>query len=109
MSADDLNLAYCAGMLDVAGQIGLNDDKGSPRPVVRLRRCDPAALTVLCNTLGGNVREQKSGFSRWSWEIHGVAARDAIVKLKPYMRQRGLEVHRVLMWQPKNGMRGGAA
>jgi hypothetical protein len=97
----DIDLAYCAGMLDVAGQIGLNNDKGSMRPCIRLRRSERGALDLLQQMFGGRVRAAKSGFSLWVWEIHGVAARNAIATLKPYLRQRQQEALRVLMWRPK--------
>lgn len=94
-------LAYCAGVIDSDGTIGIKRNTYAMRVVgdsrqptycarVCVRQVSTEALDVLSTTFGGNVRPAKTyakcGKPMWGWEIKDAVAERALTALLPFLR-----------------------
>jgi hypothetical protein len=94
-------LAYCAGVIDSDGTIGIKRNTYAMRAVgdctqatysarICVRQVGVEALHVLSETFGGNVRPAKTyakrGKPMWGWEIRDAIAERALTALLPYLR-----------------------
>jgi hypothetical protein len=98
---EEIVLAYCAGVIDSDGTIGIKRNTYRARVVgdsaqptysarVCVRQVVTDALTVLSGALGGSVRPArtyaKRGKLMWSWEVKDALAEHALKLLLPHLR-----------------------
>lgn len=94
-------LAYCAGVIDSDGTIGVKKNSYAARVIgdctqasysarICVRQVSIQALTVLQETFGGSVRPAKTYTKRgrlmYSWEIRDQLAERALRRLLPHLR-----------------------
>lgn len=94
-------LAYCAGVIDSDGTIGIKRstygmrvrkdmEQATYNARICVRQVGIEALTVLAQTFGGSVRPAKTyakrGKPMWSWAITDALAESALRRLVPYLR-----------------------
>lgn len=94
-------LAYCAGVIDSDGTIGVKRQSYAMRIIgdcaqvtysarICVRQVSTEALQILSSTFGGNVRPAKTyakrGKPMWGWEIKDLIAERTLIALLPYLR-----------------------
>lgn len=94
-------LAYCAGVIDSDGCIGIKRNTYSMRVVgdstqatysarITVRQVTPEAVSVLSETFGGSVRPRKAQAtgrrSLYEWTVRDRVAEQALRALLPYLR-----------------------
>jgi hypothetical protein len=89
-------LAYCAGVIDSDGSIGIsyrNDRKGivgSCREIIIVKQVEPQAVELLHHLFGGSKWRGKSpsptSQRQWAWGIYSLKAVFALKLLIPYLR-----------------------
>jgi hypothetical protein len=104
-------LAYCAGILDADGHIGVhtnwykvgNDSKQPTfQPRVQVKQVDPGAVDLFLNLFRGHryvdrsATHKGSGRPTWVWQIHSAACRSVITAVRPYLRIKDRQADLVL-------------
>lgn len=94
-------LAYCAGVIDSDGSIGVRRStysmrvrKESTQPIYSVRICakqvSPEAVTLLQKTFGGSLMLQSPSVTRgkslWYWEVHSRQGAQCLRQLLPFLR-----------------------
>jgi hypothetical protein len=94
-------LAYCAGVIDSDGTIGIKRNSYAMRIVgdcgqasysarICVRQVSTEALDALSKAFGGSIRPAKTYAKRgrlmWQWEIRDAIAERALTALLPYLR-----------------------
>lgn len=97
---DESVLAYCAGVIDSDGTIGIKrstyamrvrGDAGAPVFMARccVRQVEPQAVHLLRDTFGGPVRinrGQGNGLDLFQWEARDLIVENALRLLLPFLR-----------------------
>jgi hypothetical protein len=98
--ADESVLAYCAGVIDSDGTIGIKRNSYAARIIkdctqatysarICVRQVQPEGVRCLQGAFGGSIRKNKGtgrGRDLFSWEIRDKLAESALRKLLPYLR-----------------------
>jgi len=96
----DVMLAYCAGVVDSDGTIGIKRNSYAARVVkdctqatysarICVRQVQPEGVAVLREAFGGSIRTNKGvgrGRDLFSWEVTDRLAESALRLLLPYLR-----------------------
>jgi hypothetical protein len=83
-------VAYCAGLVDGEGTIGINrmrkasSGKYYSRLHVKVTMLDPEGVDALYETFGGSLKQYSNGY--FTWYLFGTKAADVIEELLPYLR-----------------------
>lgn len=103
--AHQADLAYCAGVLDLSGEIGMSRDiRRHQMPYVRIRRLEQGPLAFLAKTLGSQVRQIHSGKRvLYEWHVRGRTAQKVMIAVRPWLKVRAKEVDELMAWVPLRG------
>lgn len=96
MTNRQTKLAYCAGILDGEGSIGVQIAKpnktrktNSYRVRVRVAMCDIGAITLLQELFGGSIKTRQPKNLRhrmsYDWIVRSLRAKDALTEMLPYL------------------------
>jgi hypothetical protein len=119
--SDDVAIAYCAGVIDSDGTIGIKRNSYARRIVkdcgqdtysarICVRQVGIEALEVLQRIFGGSVRPArtyaKHGKPMWQWEVRDLKAENALQLLLPHLRIKRCQAEnclqlRALIFQSK--------
>lgn len=101
LNADPVTLAYCAGVIDSDGTIGIKrmsysmrvvGDSKQPTYAARIcvRQVSREAVDLLCSAFGGTIRISKpgarNGRSLFEWSVQDRIAEGALRRLLPFLR-----------------------
>lgn len=87
---DRLAIAYCAGVIDSDGYIGVKRNPNSYAARAMVKQVEPAAIDLLHETFGGYRSTAPPSAERGrpllTWEVHSASAGRACEALLPYLR-----------------------
>lgn len=87
---DLIDLAYYAGVFDVAGRVRIRDQASL---YVTVSDSNRAVLQGIQTRFGGSIYKNKSS---WMWVASGGSAQEFLDSLLPYLRQRRAEAYQCL-------------
>lgn len=90
------SLDYLAGILDVRGQLIIQDDgQGRRIPVMEVRSNEPELLQILADALGGKVTYYPA--RRWYyWKRTSLKCQEVLRLLRPFLIVRAAQADRML-------------